>query len=259
MNSSHERVAVVGSGTIAVGILRTVARATSACALVRSHASAERLRAKLADCPHPVSVSEQPELLADCSFVIEAVAEDLAVKREVLALADAVVPDGALLASTTSSLLLSDLSPACPEHGPVVGFHPFTPVQRMDVIEVAFTDDADDSSRRRTVALCEAIGKEPVEVPATAGYVVNRVLFPYLFAAVELASATDLAPEVVDRCITGGIAHPIGPFAVLDLIGLDIALRIGRSLKLTVPQRLEELVARGDLGRKTGRGFLTYG
>jgi 3-hydroxybutyryl-CoA dehydrogenase len=253
-----ERVAVIGAGTIAVGILRTVARVSSACALVRSPASAQRLRARMADCPHPVVVSEDPEVLADRSFVIEAVAEDLSTKREVLATAGARAPAGTLLASTTSSLALSDLGDASSPHGAVIGFHPFTPVQRMEVIEVAFPDGSDDSARRRTLAVCDAIGKQAIEVPAMPGYVVNRVLFPYLFAAVELAGAGGPPPEAIDRCITGAIAHPLGPFAVLDLIGLDVAVAIGHSLELPVPRRLSELVAAGHLGRKTGRGFHTY-
>jgi 3-hydroxyacyl-CoA dehydrogenase len=103
------------------------------------------------------------------------------------------------------------------------------------------------------------LGKTAVEVPDVPGFVVNRLLFPYLFSAVRLLEETGLEPAQVDDCMTLGAAHPLGPLAVLDLVGLDVAQAIGEALDVEVPARLRELAAEGALGRKAGRGFHSYG
>jgi 3-hydroxyacyl-CoA dehydrogenase len=252
-----ERIGVVGAGTIALGLLRTVAQSGPAVAVVRSEASRQRLTARLTDCPHAVVVTRERDALAECTFVIEAVSETRDAKRDVLADLDGHVADGGLLASTTSSLDLRDLAEVCDRHT-LIGFHPFTPVQRMRVIELAFVPGTAEAIRLRAFRLCEELEKEPIEVPPLPGYVVNRVLFPYLFAAVELMTSQRISPQSIDRCMTGGVAHPVGPFAVLDMIGLDIAVEIGRSLQLEVPRVISDMVARGECGYKTGQGFYSY-
>ncbi len=108
-------------------------------------------------------------------------------------------------------------------------------------------------------ALCESIGKTAVEVPREPGFVVNRLLFPYLFSAVELMEAQDLEPDAVDTCMKLGAAHPLGPLALLDLVGLDISAAIGDAIGAEVPARVREMVAEGKLGRKSGAGFYVYG
>jgi 3-hydroxyacyl-CoA dehydrogenase len=113
-------------------------------------------------------------------------------------------------------------------------------------------------TRARARALCDALGKTPVEVPDLPGFVVNRLLFPYLFGAVRLLEETGLEPEALDTCMKLGAGHPLGPLAVLDLVGLDVAAAIGEALALDVPAPLRDLVADGALGRKSGRGFYAY-
>ncbi|MEA2272588.1 MAG: 3-hydroxybutyryl-CoA dehydrogenase, partial [Solirubrobacteraceae bacterium] len=110
----------------------------------------------------------------------------------------------------------------------------------------------------RARALCEALGKTPVEVPDVPGFVVNRLLFPYLFSAVRLLEETDMSAEDVDACMTLGAGHPMGPLALLDLVGLDVSQSIGEVIGADVPARVVELVAEGALGKKSGRGFYAY-
>jgi 3-hydroxyacyl-CoA dehydrogenase len=128
----------------------------------------------------------------------------------------------------------------------------------MKLIELAFTPEATAATRYRTLQRCEALGKTPVEVPDIPGFVVNRLLFPYLFSAVELMSDTDLPPEDVDQCMTLGAGMPMGPIALLDFIGLDVAQAIGQSIGTHIPSQLRQLVKDGALGRKSGKGFYSY-
>jgi 3-hydroxyacyl-CoA dehydrogenase len=128
----------------------------------------------------------------------------------------------------------------------------------MRLVELAFPQDASDSTRERARGLCEALGKTPVEVPDLPGFVVNRLLFPYLFSAVALQEESGMRSEDVDLCMTLGAGHPMGPLALLDYVGLDVAVAIGDAIGADVPERLRELVAEGALGRKTGRGLYNH-
>jgi len=128
----------------------------------------------------------------------------------------------------------------------------------MDLVELAFPPAASEQTRSRALALCEALGKTAVEVPDTPGFVVNRLLFPYLFDAVELLERTGMEPKAVDTCMKLGAGHPLGPLALLDLVGLDVSKAIGETIGAKVPARVEALIAEGALGRKSGRGFHTY-
>jgi 3-hydroxyacyl-CoA dehydrogenase len=128
----------------------------------------------------------------------------------------------------------------------------------MKLVELAFPREASSATRERAVALCEALGKTAVEVPDIPGFVVNRLLFPYLFSAVALQEETGLAPEAIDTCMTLGAGHPMGPLALLDFVGLDVAQAIGEAIGADVPARVRALVGEGALGKKTGRGFYAY-
>jgi 3-hydroxyacyl-CoA dehydrogenase len=128
----------------------------------------------------------------------------------------------------------------------------------MELIELVFPTEAQDDVRTRARALCEDLGKTPVEVPDTPGFVVNRLLFPYLFDAVGLLVETGLEPAELDRCMKLGAGMPMGPIALLDFVGLDVAQAIGETIGAEVPTRLTELVEAGHLGRKSNRGFYVY-
>jgi 3-hydroxybutyryl-CoA dehydrogenase len=139
-----------------------------------------------------------------------------------------------------------------------VGLHVFNPVPRMKLVELVFPPDAAQNTRVRARALCEALGKTPVEVPDIPGFVVNRLLFPYLFSAVELLTETGMSPQDVDSCMTLGAGQPMGPIALLDFVGLDVAQAIGEAIGASVPAGVRALVDAGALGRKSGRGFYAY-
>ena len=159
-----------------------------------------------------------------------------------------------MLATTTSSLSANALAAASGRADRFAALHVFNPVTKMALVELAFPDTASAETRTRTHALCAALGKTAVEVPDTPGFVVNRLLFPFLFEAVELLERTGIDPAAVDTCMKLGAGHPLGPLALLDLVGLDVAQAIG----VAAPARIDALVAEGALGRKSGRGFHPY-
>ena len=222
----------------------------------RSEPSARRARSFLDT--EAVEVTCERRRLAEVSFLVEAIVEEQAAKAALFAeLADVLAP-GAVLASTTSSLSAEALAAESGRADRFAALHVFNPVTKMALIELAFPAAASPDTRARTLALCEALGKTAVEVPDTPGFVVNRLLFPFLFDAVELLERTGLEPAAVDTCMKLGAGHPLGPLALLDLVGLDVAQAIGRTIGVAVPGRVDALVAEGALGRKTGRGFHTY-
>jgi 3-hydroxybutyryl-CoA dehydrogenase len=269
---TYERPAIAGSGTIACGLAACASVASRTVLLARSDASAWRaeeqahsLCAKVdgAD-PKRVKVTTQPDDLASCDIVIEAVIEELDPKVELLATLGEAAGEAAL-ASTTSSLSLDELASGSGYPDRVFGLHPFNPVVRMELIELCLPDAARNEIGPRARKWCESIGKTVVEVPNEPGFVVNRLLFPYLFDAVRLMEQTGMKPEEIDRCITLGANYPMGPLALLDLIGADVAVAIGEALYADSgeehhrpPGRLIALVDQGRLGRKSSAGFYDY-
>ena len=269
---SYERPAIAGSGTIATGLAACATLASTVRLLARSDASAWRaeeqaqaLCAKLdgADAKR-VKVTTDPADLADCDLVVEAVIEELEPKAELLRTVGGVAP-GADLATTTSSLSIDQISSRGGHPERTFGMHPFNPVVRMELIELCIPDAANDEIATRARNWCDSIGKTVVEVPNEPGLVVNRLLFPYLFDAVRLMEQTGMEPEEVDRCMTLGANYPMGPLALLDLIGADVAVAIGEALYADTnaehhrpPGRLMALVDQGKVGRKSGAGFYEY-
>jgi 3-hydroxybutyryl-CoA dehydrogenase len=266
----QETLGIVGSGTIACGLAATAARTGEVLLWARSDESAERAQTsvfnictKLGDeeLPERVRVVTDLDALAGATFLVEAVVENHGSKAAVLAdLGDLTrhAAADAVLATTTSSLSIAELARASGHPERFVGLHVFNPVPRMELIELAFPAEASSDTRARARALCENLGKTPVEVPDVPGFVVNRLLFPYLFSAVELMSETGMTPADIDQCMTLGAGVPMGPLALLDFVGLDVAHAIGNALQIAVPGALRALVHLGALGRKTGNGFYGY-
>jgi 3-hydroxybutyryl-CoA dehydrogenase len=263
----NERLAIVGSGAIACGLAATAAHHGPVLLLARSETSADRARTSVditlgrlaaeVD-PEHVSIAIDPQELASATFVVEAVVEDHDVKARLLGELDAILEPEAMLASTTSSLSVARLAQASGRPDRFVGLHVFNPPTKMRLVELIFPGEAGEDTRRRALELCETFEKTPVEVPDVPGFVVNRLLFPYLFSAVRLLEETGMQAADIDTCMRLGAGHPMGPLALLDLVGLDVSQAIGETIGQPVPERIEQLVSEGALGRKSRRGFHTY-
>jgi 3-hydroxyacyl-CoA dehydrogenase len=202
-------------------------------------------------------VTELSEL-AGCPVVVEAISEDVETKRGLYDQLAGVLGDDAVLATTTSSLSVAELAEASGRPDRFGALHVFNPVDRMKLVELSFPEAASEDTRARLKALCDELGKTAVEVPDAPGFVVNKLLFPYLFDAVRLLERDGLEPEAIDTCMKLGAGHPMGPLALLDFVGLDVSAAIGESIGADVPQRVHDLIAEGRLGRKAKAGFYDY-
>ena len=267
MSTVSKRLDIAGSGAIACGLAATAAHHGPVLLLARSESSADRARALVEKTlsrleaevdPEHVQIVTDPAALAPATFVVEAVVEDHDVKAQLLAELDGILGPDAILASTTSSLSVERLAQASGRPERFLGLHVFNPVTKMQLIELIFPSSASADTRTRALALCEAFEKVPVEVPDVPGFVVNRLLFPYLFSAVRLMEETGMQPTDIDTCMRLGAGHPMGPLALLDLVGLDVSIAIGETIGEPIPPRLRELADEGALGRKSGRGMHTY-
>ncbi|MDQ3319010.1 MAG: 3-hydroxyacyl-CoA dehydrogenase family protein [Actinomycetota bacterium] len=253
-----ERLGIIGTGTIACGLARLASAHGEIALFARSEASAERARNRLGeDCTAEV-VTELEEL-SEATFIVEAVVESEEAKLSAYRAIEPLLGDDTILTSSTSSLSITALAASSLRPDRFAGFHVFNPVERMKLVELCYPPGASDETRLRVRAFCDALGKTGVEVPDTAGFVVNRLLFPYLFDAVRLMEETGLDPASVDTCMRFGAGHPLGPLALLDLVGIDVSIAIGESIGAEVPRRLYAMAEEGKLGRKVKSGFLEYG
>lgn len=251
----NERLGIVGSGRIATGLAKLAADRCDVVLWARSETSAERASTIIEGV---VPVVTDPEALGGCTMVVEAVAEDIDVKTKVHGMLSGVLGPDVLVATTTSSLPVSAIAAASGRPERFAGLHVFNPVERMELVELAFPEEATDDTRVRFRRLCDHLDKTSIEVPDSPGFVVNQLLFPYLFHAVSLAERQGLEPEAVDTCMRLGAGHPMGPLALLDYVGLDVSVAIAESIGVEVPERVHALIAEGRLGRKAKAGFYDY-
>jgi 3-hydroxybutyryl-CoA dehydrogenase len=267
---------VAGSGAIAAGLAACASQTGPVVLLARSDASAWRAEevaqkeARKLDrgVPDRIRATTAEADLAGCDVIVEAIVEDADAKGELLARLAAAAPD-ADLATTTSSLSIADLGSRAGAPERFFGLHVFNPPARMELIEVCLPQVLRDGVRERALAWCRAMEKTAIEVPDQVGFVVNRLLFPYLFEAVRLKEETGMSAADVDTCMQLGAGHPMGPLKLLDFVGLDVAAAIGESLEQAgagggagsgdhVPDLVRDMVGRGKLGRKSGEGFFEY-
>jgi 3-hydroxybutyryl-CoA dehydrogenase len=270
--SGYETPAVAGTGAIGCALAAAASALGEVRLLARSDASAWRAEEAVEGLAGKVEggdagrvrVTTEPRDLAACDLVVEAIREDLDEKVALLATLGESSPD-ADLASTTSSLAIADLASRSGHADRVLGLHVFNPVHRMELVELCLPDELRPGAAERVEAWCRALGKTPIRVPDEAGFVVNRLLFPYLFDAVRMMERTGMSAEDVDACMTLGTGHPMGPLRLLDFVGLDVAEAIGDALYADSgegshrpPGRLVEMVGEGRLGRKSDAGFYEY-
>ncbi|WP_411142083.1 3-hydroxyacyl-CoA dehydrogenase family protein [Streptomyces sp. x-80] len=274
-------VGVAGSGTMASGIAEVFATAgfpvvlaargaeKAARAKDRIARSLERSVAKGRLTPEArdaalaaITPAGSLDAFADVDLAVEAVAEELAVKQRLFGTLDEVCKPGAVLATTTSSLPVVALARATARPQDVIGMHFFNPAPAMKLVEVVRTVLTADAVHATVRAVCATLRKHPVDCGDRAGFIVNALLFPYLNNAVKMVQEHYASPDDIDAAMKLGGGYPMGPFELLDAVGLDVSLAIERVLHaefrdpgLAPAPLLEHLVAAGCLGRKTGRGF----
>ena len=279
-----ERVGIVGSGIMGSGVAEVAAKAGHKVVLrSRKQETADDMVARLAKSlakqvekgkldqaeadavAGRVTATSELDALAGCDLVLESIVEDLAVKRDLFAELDRVVGSGAILATNTSTLPVIDLAMATSRPERVCGVHFFNPAPAMSLVELVRPLTASDDTMAEARAFAERCGKTAVEVQDRAGFVVNALLFPYLNNAVRMLESGTASRDDIDAAMQGGCNFPMGPLALLDLVGLDTSLAIIDALyeefrdpNYAAVPRLRRMVAAGKLGRKSGSGFYDY-
>jgi 3-hydroxybutyryl-CoA dehydrogenase len=278
------KVGIVGSGIMGSGLAEVAARAgfevvvrsrtqegaeavkdkvggTLARQVAKERMTAEERQAVL----DRITVTDHLGRLAECDLVIESVVEDLDVKRELFAELEQIVKPEAILATNTSTLPVVEMAIVTQRPDQVCGIHFFNPAPAMKLVEVIKPITAGDDTIKSAMAFAMQCGKDPVQVEDRAGFVVNALLFPYLNNAVRMLEMGTASMDDIDTAMMGGCNFPMGPFALLDLVGLDTSLSILDALyeefrdpNYAAVPTLRRMVAAGHLGRKTGRGFRTY-
>ena len=279
-----ERVGIVGSGIMGSGVAEVAARAGMSVVLrSRKQESADAMvaglerslatqveRGKLDESEASavsarVRATADLEALAECDLIVESIVEDLETKKQLFMELDRLVKDGAILATNTSTLPVVEMAIVTNRPERVCGIHFFNPAPAMSLVEVVRTLLSSEATIAEATAFAEACGKSPVVVEDRAGFIVNGLLFPYLNNAVRMLENRTASRDDIDAAMKGGCNFPMGPLALLDLVGLDTSLAILDALytefrdpNYAAVPLLRRMVAAGHLGRKSGRGFYEY-
>ena len=278
------KVGVVGLGTMGAGIAQvsvqsgfeTVAREVTADLGERGRATIERYLTRGVEKGRMtaderdaalgrLTLTTDLEDLAECDLVIEAVLEELELKREVFAELDRVTGQDAVLATNTSALSVAEIAEAAARPERVVGMHFFNPAPVLPLVEIVRAPRTADAAVDAAYEWAGSAGKQPVRCNDTPGFIVNRILIPLLNDCVRVLDEADVLPEDMDRAMTNGAGWPLGPCALIDLIGIDVHVHASEALhgklgeeRMAPPERLVGMQRAGRLGRKSGEGFYTY-
>jgi 3-hydroxybutyryl-CoA dehydrogenase len=278
------KVGVVGLGTMGAGIAQisvqsgfdTVGREVSDELAERGRATVARYLARgvekgrLSEDERDAAVGRLTLTtdiadLSGCDLVIEAALEELELKRELFAELDRVTRPDAILATNTSALSVSDIADATERPQRVVGMHFFNPAPVLPLVEIVRGRESSDEAVDAAYGWAEQAGKQPVRCNDTPGFIVNRILIPLLNDCVRVLDEAAVAPEEMDKAMTNGAGWPMGPCALIDLIGVDVHVHASEALhgklsedRMAPPERLVRMQQEGALGRKSGRGFYDY-
>jgi len=282
--SSVRKVGVVGCGTMGLGIIQAAAEAGFETVAVKATAGgAEGVRAKLEkslqraidkgkldevgrrDALARTTFTTEEAALAGCDLVVESIVEDPEIKKALFRRLEKIVSAETLLVSNTSTLSITALMAVCEKRARVAGLHFFNPVSNMKLVEVVRAFETSDATVAALEAFARKVGKDPVVVQDTTGFIVNRLLTPYLLSAIRLLEQGTGTIGEIDKAMKEGCGHPMGPFELCDYIGLDVVNAMAtniyddaRERHLAPPHTLTRLVQLGYLGRKTGKGFYDY-
>jgi 3-hydroxybutyryl-CoA dehydrogenase len=281
---SIEKVGIVGSGIMGSGIAQVCAQAGYRVVLrsrtkERAEATLSSIEKALQRLVEKEKIDEETKAstlerieavsdlkhLADCDLVIESVVEDLPTKKELFNHLDDICKDDAILATNTSTLSVVEMASQTRRPEKIVGLHFFNPAPVMQLVEIVRSIETSDQTVEEARKFAESLGKKPVVVRDRAGFVVNALLFPYLNNAVKMLEAGVATKEDIDTAMVAGCGFPMGPFALLDLVGLDTSLAIIEALydefkdpNYAPAPLLKRMVAADKLGRKSGEGFYKY-